>query len=220
MIRRSLIAALALLATTVSSADDWVMPGLATQWIARDVELNGLPASMRTMSGARPLQDVLQYYRKLWAGNLDERQQGEWHVLATRQHDRFASLRLRAHGAGVRGVLTVSLDPASTLPELESRLLVPPGLQTLARQNFRDPGSRGENLTLMSPRSVAYERQAFAALYEGEGWTRAEDRATQTVPDGQVMQFLRGKEQIRVVLYRDPDLAAGRTLILVTSHRD
>ena len=72
----------------------------------------------------------------------------------------------------------------------------------------------------MSPRSVAYERQAFASLYATDGWTVAEDRPTQTVTDGQIMQFLRGKEQVRIVLYRDPDLASGRTLILVTSHRD
>ena len=141
-------------------------------------------------------------------------------MLATRRHDRFASLRIRARGAGVEGVLTTSHDPANARPNLDSSLLVPPGLTPLARQNFRDSGSQGENLTLMSPRSVAYERQAFATLYEAEGWTRAEDRATQTVPDGQVMQFLRGKEQVRIVLYRDPDLAAGRTLVLVTSHRD
>ena len=69
---------------------------------------------------------------------------GEWHVLSTRQRDRFASLRIRAHGGGVEGVLTTSVDPADALPDLSSRLPVPPGLKPLARQRFRDSGSQGE----------------------------------------------------------------------------
>ena len=220
MTKTCLIVTALLLVSTQSAANEWVMPGLTTQWIARDMDLNGLPASMRAISGQRPLSDVLRYYRDEWSGAIDERQMGEWHVLSTRQRDRFASLRIRARGGGVEGVLTTSVDPAVALPDLSSRLPVPPGLKPLARQRFRDSGSQGENLTLMSPRSVAYERQAFASLYATDGWTVAEDRPTQTVPDGQIMQFLRGKEQVRIVLYRDPDLAAGRTLILVTSHRD
>ena len=220
MIRRIALIALALISTAPAAADEWLMPGLTAQWIARDMDLNGVPASMRTVRGDKPLAEVLSYYRRLWAGDVHERRQGEWHVLATRQHERFTSLRIRRSGAGVRGILTTSLDPEVASPNLESTLPVPHGLQSLSHQTFRDHGSRGENLTLMSSRSVAYERQAFVSLYEGDNWRRAEDRGTRTVPDGHVLQFLRGKEQVRVVLYRDPDLSDGRTLILVTAHRD
>lgn len=204
----------------MAAAADWAMPGLATQWIARDMELNGVPATMRTVRSHRPLAEILRYYRRQWAGAIDERIEGEWHVLATRQRKQFVTLRLRQSGTQVHGVLTVSLDPGVASPSLKSTIPVPPGIERLAHQAFRDEGARGENLTLMSRRSVSYERQSFAALYQNGGWTRIEDRATRTVPDGHVLQFLRGKEQIRIVLYRDPDLANGRTLILVSAHRD
>jgi len=201
-------------------AEEWVMPGLTTQWISRDMVLNGVPASMRTVNGDQSLAEVLKYYRQQWAGAIDERTEGEWRVLSTLQRNQFVSLRLRESGTGVRGVLTTSLDPAAASPSLNSTLAIPAGLTRFAHQSFRDQGSSGENLTLMSPRSVAYERQAFASIYRSDGWTLGEDRATRAATDGHVMQFLRDKEQVRVVLYRDPALANGQTLILVTAHRD
>lgn len=217
---RAIALVLLALMSPLSAADDWLMPGLSSQWIARDMDLNGVPTAMRAISGPQSLGDVLAYYRRNWAGAVDERKQGEWIVLATRQRDQFASLRVRRHGSGVQGVFTTSVDPKLTTPSLESRLPVPHGLIRLSHQAFRDDGSRGENLTLMSPRSVAYERQALVSLYANEGWIIAEDRTTRTVPDGHVLQLLRGKEQIRAVLYRDPALAQGRTLILITAHSD
>lgn len=194
------------------------MPGLSAQWIAQDLTINGLPASIRSVQGRLPLAEVLRYYRQHWAGRIDERVEGEWHVLATRHRDRFVSLRLRESGNGVQGVLTDSRDPASAVPKLDSTLSVPPGLVRLSHQVFRDGPARGENLTLMSSRSVAYERQAFDALYRGEGWVRIEDRAARSVTDAHVLQFLRGKQNARIVLYRDPALADGNTLILLTAH--
>jgi len=211
---------LGLMPAAPSWADDWVMPGLTTQWIARDMDINGVPASMRTVRGNRTLDEVLRYYRQQWAGAIDERTEGDWHVVATRQRKQFVSLRLRQSGMGVHGVLTTSLDPGMASPGLRSKLPVPPGLTRLAHQAFRDGGTRGENLTLMSSRSVAWERQAFAALYRSDGWIRVEDRVTRAVRNGHVLQFLRGKQQVRIVLYRDPELADGNTLILVTAHRD
>ena len=209
-----------LLLIVPAKADDRIMPGLTAQWIARDMEINGLPASMQTITGNRSLDEVLRYYRRAWSGAIDERQEGPWTVIATRQGDQFISLRLQGFGRSVRGVLTVSLDPEKATPNSKSELGIPPNLQKLGHQIFRDRGSRGENLTLMSRRSVPYERQAFASLYENDGWTKIEDRTTQSVHDGHVMTFLHGKKQVRVVLYRDPDLADGSTLILVTAHHD
>ncbi|MGI9236443.1 MAG: hypothetical protein ACR2QZ_03560 [Woeseiaceae bacterium] len=217
---RAIALLLALMCVAPSQADEWVMPGLTTQWIARDMDINGVPASMRTVRGARSLDEVLRYYRHHWAGAIDERVEGEWHVVATRQHEQFVSLRLQQFGTGVRGVLTTSLNPGVASPGLQSTLPIPPGLTRLAHQSFRDDGARGENLTLMSPRGIAYERQAFATLYQSGGWVRVEDRATRAARDGHVLQFLRSKEHIRIVLYRDPELADGNTLILVTAHRD
>ena len=217
-----------LLAAPFARADAWVMPGLEAQWIARDMTLNGVPASMRSLHGRRSLADVLTYYRRLGerlcthpcTDSVHEYRQGVWHVLAMKQRGTFASLRLRSVDGGVHGVLTTSADPATARVNLSSELPVPSGLTSLSHQSFRDRASGGENLTLLSPRSVAYERQAFVALYQNDGWTPAEDRAAKTVPDGHVLQFLRGKEQVRVVLYRDPGLASGRTLILVSAHRN
>ena len=194
------------------------MPGMSAQWIAKDVTINGLPASMRSVQVSLPLSEVLRYYRQQWAGRIDERVEGQWHVLATRHRDRFVSLRLRASGNSVQGILTDSRDPDSAVPGLDSALPVPPGLVRLSHQVFRDGPARGENLTLMSSRSVAYERQAFDAIYRGEGWVNIEDRAAHTVADAHVLQFLRGKQSARIVFYRDPALADGNTLILLTAH--
>ena len=217
---RSFVVVFVLLLSGTVFADDWLMPGLTAQWIAKDMTMNGVPASIREVRGQRPLDEVLTYYRRHWAGRIDERRDGDWHTLATMHGDRFASLRLRDTGSGVHGTLTVSLDPALAAADLSTRVPIPPGLTRLASQTFEDRGSSGENLTLMSPRDIAYERQAFASLYSGDGWTRTEDRAMRSVTEGHVLQFLHGKDQVRVVLYRDPALARGRTLILVSAHRD
>lgn len=210
---------LLLLACTAARAEQLIMPGLSAQWVAEDMTLNGIPASMRTVAGSMPLVDVLRYYRRLWAGELQERIEGEWRVLAIRQRDRFITLRLQSAGVGVEGVLTVSADPSSHQASLDSDFPVPRGLTRLAHQSFRDGSLYGENLTLMSGRSVAYERQAFDALLRGQGWTLAEDRVATTVPDAHVMHFVRAKQQARVFIYRDPELANGNALILVTWQR-
>lgn len=207
------------LSTGIARADELIMPGLKAQWIAEDMTLNGLPASMRTLQGDVALVDVLGYYRTLWAGELHERIDGDWRVLATRKRDRFISLRLQSAGVGVRGVMTVSADPTNRMATLDSDFPTPPGLTRLAHQTFRDGSLYGENITLMSRRGVAYESQAFRALLAGAGWTLAEDRAAATVPDAQVMHFVRAKQQARVFIYRDAELANGKALILVTWQR-
>jgi len=214
------LVAFALLLVSPTWADEWVMPGLDTQWIARDMELNGVPTSMRSVLGEQGLDEVLGFYRREWRDALDERIDGDWHVLATRQRGQFVSLRIRQAGAGVQGILTASADFAMVEPNLDSALPIPHGLTRLGHQAFRDQGSTGENLTLMSPRSVSHERQAFQSLYQRDGWVLTEDRGTQSVRNGHVLQFVRGKDQARIVFYRDPQLANGRTLILVTAHRD
>lgn len=219
MTSRIVVALAGLLLLGSVQASDRIMPGLTAKWIAKDMVINGVPASMQSIEGRVRLDDVLRYYRNAWEGRLDERVEGNWRVLATRDRRQFVSLRLRSGGPGVEGVLTVSLDPSLATPNVASELLVPAGLVRLAHQSFRDPGVDGENLTLMSHRSVAYERQAFESLYRSDGWSSIENRATQSVYDGRVMQFLRGKQQVRVVLYRDPALANGNTLILVSSQR-
>lgn len=199
------------------SAGDLLMPGLSAQWIARDMSINGVPTSMRSVEGAISLDRVLRHYRRAWGDGLEERTEGMWHVLATRERDRFISLRLRRAGNAVQGILVVSADPSKATPSLRSDLPVPPGLERLSHQSFRDGGTRGENLTLASHRTVAFERQAFDFLYRSEDWLRVEDRRAQSVADGHVLQFVRGKRSARIILYRDPALLDGRTLILVTA---
>ena len=216
--QQTIIALLVIVLLAAPALADPLMPGLSAQWIARDMTINGVPTSIRSVHGDLKPEDVLRYYRKEWAGRLDERVEGEWRVLATRHRDRFISLRLRSTSNSVQGILTDSLDPAKATPSLASPLPIPHGLETLSRHTFTDGGIQGENLTLASRRSVAFERQAFASTFRLDGWTRMEDRAAQTVSNGHILNFVRRKESVRIVLYRDPALLDGRTLILVTAY--
>ena len=55
------IAVCALLLSSTAFADDWLMPGLTAQWIAKDMTMNGVPASIREVRGQRSLDEVLTY---------------------------------------------------------------------------------------------------------------------------------------------------------------
>ena len=219
---RSLSAAILVAALAFSGlavADD-LMPALSARWIAKDMQLNGLPARIRAVHGTVRLADVLDWYRRRWDGAIDEWRDGDWHVVAARRGSEFTSLRLRATPTGIEGVMTVTADPATATTPLQNDIAVPGGLRVVSQQRFRDRGSQGENLTLLSHRSLAFERQAFVALYTGNGWQLQEDRPARSVADGHVLQFSRAKEAVRVVLYRDTELADGRTLALLTAHSD
>lgn len=208
---------LGLLAVGSAQATSLVMPELEATWIAQDMTLNGLPVSMRALKGSVPASRVLAYYRKRWGKRLLQRRDRGWHLLAAEEGGKFVSLRLRPVGGGVEGVLTVSPKPDEHVGSVASDFPVPNGLTRLSRQTFNDRGVRGENLTLMSPRSVAFEREAFTSRLLAEGWRVDYERAAASVPNGHIGYFSKARRSATVLVYRDAELGNGNTFIYVST---
>lgn len=217
---KSLVASCLLFAATSVHGLDLeridLMPGSKVSWIAQDMQLNGVPVSIRQVDTSAPLNEVVTYYRKAWDSQhpLIQRHEGDETVLAAMQGKRFVSLRLRTEGTATRGLLTVSADPASHHEDLATTLPVPHGAVVVSRQQYRDGQHPAEALTLRADTPVAFNKAEIEGALEVDGWRKDVDTSSTSIADGAVLLFRRGDESMRVIIGSDPSWN-NETLILM-----
>ncbi len=178
--------------------------GFTGQWIAEDLRLNGVRASLRSFRGPGETDRVVAHYRDAWQRGAGAvvRRHGDWRVVATRDQDHFLSVHVHAMRDGVEGVVVVSEVPDPHTAPQSGNLPVPPSWLLLGRQEFVDRGRRAETVTLLSRQNVTGARIALVSAFERNGWRVVRDTAAQTLPDGYVLELRNGRRYARVFIAR------------------
>lgn len=195
-----------------------LMPKLDGEWAAERMTMNGIPASIRTISGSLSANEVIAYYEQTWRRDgkaVDKRREGEWQVIAADLGDHFVTLRVQPRAGGSIGAIVVSADPGRYIAKRETEFPLPRSVTMISHQSYLDAGVRAESITLRSPRSVNSERLAMQDELLRAGWATVMDRPASAVADGYLMEFNKTKQYAQIFLARDP-AGSGQTLIMVT----
>ena len=168
-----------------------LMPGATATWLAKDMNLNGIPASIQSLRFRDPIDDVVAYYRARFrqSGQVIERPRGEWTVLATRIDKRFVSLQLKADAGATVGIATFTDLPDEDATRYRGALPIPQGVDVLSHQRHNDDGRNAETVTLGAGLSVANLSATIAHAFESEGWVQSLNQPAQTFSDGHVLRF-------------------------------
>lgn len=197
-----------------------LVPGTHWQWIAQDLVINGVPTSVRHLTIDASFPSVLTRFRSSWQsqGSIVERKQGRWHVLATKEADKFISLQLKARGKQTEGILTITSDPLEHNSGYEGELPLPDDLSVISWQSHRDGPFDAQTVTLASPRPVDYVRDSVVSAFNMKGWRLEMEKAATTLRDGRVLHLTGDVGKARIIIGRDKRWS-DQTLALIVFNK-
>lgn len=208
-----------LLQTTSALPDLNAPPQGSTQWIARNMRMNGLPMTLKAFESRLSPDAVLAYYQsQLKSSRSHETRRtvkSPWQVLMYRSHDYFITVHARATIRGSEGTILVSpaLDPA--VLQVRTDFPRPLTAHIVNLQQYDDAGMRSEYISLASDRAPFVEAQAFSQLLTREGWTMTSTRPTHETHRGFVLEAQRDAEHALLVIIPDA-VRPSNTAIVVT----
>lgn len=189
-----------------------VPTGAKVQMITPDMKLNGVQQTIRAFNSNLAVNDVLAFYRNLWAplankdrpGSLEQTTE-EWHLISTVEGNCFTTVQVKPDSKGSYALISVLSKPdaGSSLKKLGGGFPVLPGSQVVNDMDYVD-GIRNARTIVLSNRSdmaanVSYYKTEFAS----RGWLMVMER--QPVIDGQpshVMLLKKGLEETTIVISR------------------
>ncbi len=195
-----------------------LMRKLEATWIAQEMTQQGVPMSIRAISGSVSAANVVEYYRQQWANAGAKplvETDAEWLIVATELDGSFISVRVKQDGHGSTGFISVSRDPAEYPYAGVTRIPIPQSFGIISHRTYVDGGVNAETITLSSKQGLGYERAAVVATLEFEGWTLVKNRRFKGAKQGFFLEFRRNRESVHVYLVTDRQWR-GHTLGLVT----
>lgn len=194
-----------------------LMPNTKQTWIAKRMNMNGVPTSIRQIENTQPLQRVIEHYKQSWSDQSEviERRQDEWQILLTKMKDNFISLHLKSKGHGTEGMLMVSGDPQHYIDSAQTRLPLSPAFKILSRQEHMDSDGDAETITMSSTDGVAMVRSSLLSTLSADGWKTVYDKPATHIGTAHSLRLSRSRDHIKVFIGADPEWSED-TLILLT----
>lgn len=188
-------------------------------WVARSMRVNGLPMTLKTFSSRLSADAVLHHYESTarnGAGVESRRStQGEWRVLTVRSPQHLITIQVRAIREGSHGTITVSPDLSRAKLKVETRFPMPASARVVNLQQYEDFGIESEHISASSVRSVTIEAHAFSQILTRHGWRLVQQRATQEVQRGEIIEAQKGAQHALLTLMRDQSSASSTAIVIV-----
>lgn len=201
----------------LAAVDEWVAPGLTAQWVSKDMTNNGVPMSVRALSGSIGLAATLAYYQRQWPAAKTRRYDG-WTVISVAEGGAFTSVTLRGANLGCEGFLVQSARPDQVRRQTaagRSTVPLPHGVRVIAHQAYDDGGSTGESFTLASHQQPSTLSINFHHALRGAGWELIGAKPMTTVSNGSVAEYQHATGLIKLFIHRDSRAYDDQSLILL-----
>lgn len=193
-----------------------VPPHTTVQWVAQQMEFNGVPMQIRTFRSRLSVQEMLDYYRARWSNgkrcDCVENSVGPYRQIARSEGPYFYTVQVRATDArSSEGYIGVTAPPAvRTTPG--SGFPVPPATQVVNDIKADDGDTRSRTLLLQNRQPPA----ANAAYYEREmpqqGWRLA--GRMQPRSGAQTLRYRREAQEATLVFAQHgADTVVGVTVV-------
>lgn len=230
--RRRALAGLAIVAGswpptgTAAPDDGWPQlpapPRAALEWVAADLEYNGLPMRVLRFSSPASVAEVVALYRAHWTRGYPAPPASvvlEGAAVVTQVHGPFLMTvkAAPAPNGGTTGLLAVTqvlrAGPAQsdTIRHEPDDLPRPPDARVLSIVTARDGGQHSRQVLMQTPASVDSTARFFDAALTGRGWARLQAGAGHA---GHFAVYRSGARELALSITGRATAAGGTTRVL------
>lgn len=193
-------------------------PWAKVEWVTDQSTFNGMQMKARRFESAKPMEEVLDFYRQKWRqpvkpglpGYLEDEFNG-WRVLSRIKNGYLLTVQVQPDAFGKSwGYLGVSdLPKLEKIPELGKGVPKMRGSEVLNDILNKDPGKKGRTLVMSNGFSLQSNASFYRNHFTEGGWDSLFDQRSH---DGkyQVMVYRNGNKEANIVLSRD----GGKTNIV------
>jgi hypothetical protein len=190
-----------------------------SEWVARDVQINGQPSRIERFESEVPPAEVLAHYRSFWAnaqaGPPRETTASGWQMISTLHGPFQIVVQVRPHNArgsegyvSVANVLEMNKD---YVPRDMPR--VADGRVVQVTESVDGP-KRSVLVTLVSPQSLDMNMRRYRDEWNRLGWSVAQEHSDTTPEGGRSYygSFNKPQQEVEMTLLQRPD---GNTYVTV-----
>jgi hypothetical protein len=213
-------AIVALLLVVMAPAAAWEPvdppPQATLQWVAEDMNYNGVPMRIQFFRSNLALPALLEHYRQRWSEGgkrrYVENDLGPWKVISHEQGDYFIAVQVRpATDRGSEGYLSQRPTHARPKASLGDGFPFPPGSEVVNDILTRDPDRSARTLLAFNGLTVDANADFYRTRLTREGWAIADDAKGR---NGGRQLVLRGPAgELSLALAGGPRTAVAATLV-------
>ncbi len=189
--------------------------GARVEMVAPDMRMHGSAMTMRIVESKLSVEELLAYYRDLWAplatdkrpGSREDKSPG-WRIISTIDGQCLNTVQVRAQGSGSYALLAVAQAPGSVERRNAQVTSFPalPGTKVVQDMEFIDPVRNSRTIVLANKSNVQANASFYASTLKEQGWTQImQGKPDSTRGVHQVMVLKRGFEEISLVISPGPN---------------
>ncbi len=190
------------------------------EWVGSDIVRNGIPMSIRLFRIEGGVEDVLAFYREIWAiGETEDEpgfKEGEadpWEIITRLEDNYMMSVQVQPDSLGGSwGYLGLSRLPIGEGARDHRPKSFPmmSGSKLVNDTETRDIGRKARTLMILNRFSVGGNAQFYRSHYEAQGWSEVMDAGTVSGRTHSLV-FENGKRTVSLSIAAGED---GRTVVV------
>ncbi|MGA0570777.1 hypothetical protein ACO2Q9_08665 [Variovorax sp. VNK109] len=193
--------------------------GARVEMVAPDMRVQGSAMTMRIIESKLSVDELIGYYRDLWAPLATDKRPGSredkapgWRVISTIDGPCLNTVQVRAQGSGSYALLAVS-QAQGTMERRNAQVTTfpaLPGSKVLQDVEFVDGIRNSRTVVLTNTSNIAANQNFYVDAFRQRGWTQVmQGKADSTRGVHQVMVLKRGFEEINLVISPGPNGTVG-----------
>jgi hypothetical protein len=180
--------------------------GAKLLYVASDMQVNGVPMSVKEMRTKDAPEAVLGFYRREWSRNRSgsfENAMPEWRTIATMEGPCYYTVQVQAQGSGTYALLGVSRRPNVAPRTPGEGFPMPMGSKVMNDLKHRDGPKSARTLLLANARPPEQNVSFYRDTFERQGWLALVDRPVVTEKGpAHIMLWRRGLEEASITVQR------------------
>ncbi len=199
-------------------------PDSSVEWVAQDIEMNGIRSSIRAFHSSDSIEKVVHFYRKEWKqpaekgkpGYMETIDAAPWYII-TRIEDGYlltVQVQIQKNDKNASwGYLSISplpKNPTDKPIELGTTTPKMRGSHVLNEMKSNDPGKKANTLIIANEHSLRSNTAFYRNHYDGMGWTKESDY---DADNAHTLVYKTKRERVTIMLLKD----GGGTRVVVNS---
>lgn len=173
-----------------------------TAWISNNLNQSGMVLSIRTFKSSDNVDDVLDYYRKIWfrEGKIPgyiEDEMMEWSIISQLRKEANVVLQVKSSDlGGTTGFLSIAKLDGKT-QSVDADFPVPDATEEFASTFLRENGADVHTMTFITKQSIGITSGFYKEQLKKQGWLLASDRK---ISGSNILLFNRRDDRCELVI--------------------
>jgi hypothetical protein len=212
------------------AAPNWpelpVPPKADTQWIGKNMRVNGAPTRVLAFQSRASREEVVEYYRAHWTGKFERppsvKPYRQSTIVAQKIGPWFLTVKVEDGERGEsHGVISVAQLIGSRFDRNPGELTLMPGAQVVSVVESDDPGKHSRQVVIITPQMPAMVNNFYQSSLANAGWHQiqaTELAANRTQGGGRFVVYGRGNSEMQISIM-EPRKGRGSMMLanLVTN---